>query len=190
LANALRRIEGTRLAIGASQEIAQQYADECKAFIHLHGERLISRLAPPPQPRAEGMVLVPVEPSPGLLASMAIRSDHALGCAGYYDQFGKEGDHARRMESTMRSMRQLHEEVVGTGFYSPDREASYAALSAAPSEGSAGLREPATTATMRAAMRSMAPDMLDRLAGSTPPPASQSATPSDELPDTAKAGEQ
>lgn len=68
----------------------------------------------------DGMVLVPVKPTDALLRSMAIRYDHGLGCPGYYDQpiFGAENvGHDRRLESTMTTMRQLHEEVVGTGFY-------------------------------------------------------------------------
>lgn len=65
-------------------------------------------------------VRVPREPSEELLRSMAIRYDHGLGVPGYYDQpiFGAENvGHARRLESTMATMRQLHEEVVGTGFH-------------------------------------------------------------------------
>jgi hypothetical protein len=62
----------------------------------------------------------PVDPSPGLLMSMAIRYDHALGLPGYYDGalFSGSGvTHAQRLESTLRTMRQLWEEVVGQGFY-------------------------------------------------------------------------
>nr|WP_066733838.1 hypothetical protein [Bradyrhizobium sp. CCH5-A9] len=68
----------------------------------------------------DGWKLVPVEPTEDLLRSMAIRYDHGLGVPGYYDQpiFGAENvGHAQRLESTMTTMRQLHEEVVGTGFY-------------------------------------------------------------------------
>lgn len=60
--------------------------------------------------------LVPVEPTEELLRSMAVRYDHGLGCPGYYDQFG-EGEQEKRLRATMTTMRQLHEEVVGTGFY-------------------------------------------------------------------------
>lgn len=69
---------------------------------------------------ADGWVLVPREPTPELLMSMAIRYDHGLGMPGYYDQelFSQSGiTHARRLESALTTMRQLHEEVVGTGFY-------------------------------------------------------------------------
>lgn len=72
--------------------------------------------------KPSGWVSVPVEPSDALLQSMAIRYDHGLGLPGYYDQpiFGAENvGHARRLEATITTMRQLHEEVVGTGFYRP-----------------------------------------------------------------------
>lgn len=77
---------------------------------------------------------IPVEPTPGLLMSMAVRYDHALGMPGFYDQtlFGKKVsdiDHAERLRQAISTMRQLHEEVVGTGFYKPEREAEYAAMS-------------------------------------------------------------
>lgn len=77
------------------------------------------------------LAIIPKEPSQALLMSMAIRSDHGLGCPGYYDQAllgGKEGDHVRRVESALRSMSQLHEEVVGEGFYSPQAEDRYRKL--------------------------------------------------------------
>lgn len=75
----------------------------------------------------EGWALVPVVPSDDLLKSMAIRYDHGLGCPGYYDQpiFGAENvGHERRLQSTLTTMRQLHEEVVGTGFYRAPRVGS------------------------------------------------------------------
>ncbi|SDJ39265.1 hypothetical protein SAMN05216605_12838 [Pseudomonas abietaniphila] len=84
----------------------------------------------------EGKVLVSLQPSPGLLMSMAIRNDHALGCPGYYDQTimgrkrGYEGvSHARMLECALTEMRKLYEEVVGAGFYSPEKEAGYVAMS-------------------------------------------------------------
>jgi hypothetical protein len=84
----------------------------------------------------EGKVLVSIAPSDGLLMSMAIRSDHALGCPGYYDQKGlgrlnKGVSHARMLESALGDMRKLHEEVVGTGFYSPEKESDYQAMAEA-----------------------------------------------------------
>lgn len=75
-----------------------------------------------------GMVMVPKEPSIGLLTSMAIRDDHALAIPGAYDQpfYSNSGiTHADRLKSAIRSMRQIYEEVVGSGFYSPEREEYY-----------------------------------------------------------------
>ena len=68
-----------------------------------------------------------------------IRYDHALGMPGYYDQkiMGcHDGiSHAQRLSGALTTMRQLHEEVVGGGFYSADKEDSYrSALSAALKE--------------------------------------------------------
>lgn len=54
----------------------------------------------------QGKVLVEVEPDPALLASMAMRLRH---------DFGMMDERAR--ESRMREMMQVHEEVVGKGFY-------------------------------------------------------------------------
>lgn len=73
---------------------------------------------------------LPKEPPPGLLMSMAIRYDHGLGCPGFYDNFPRfEGDsHQKRLESALRTMRQLYEEVSGHGFYTPELEAEYAAM--------------------------------------------------------------
>lgn len=72
---------------------------------------------------------VPAEPPPGLLMSMALRYDHGLGCPGYYDSaiFASSGiTHAKRLDATLRTMRQLWEEVSGNGFYRPEKEAEYA----------------------------------------------------------------
>jgi len=77
-------------------------------------------------------------PTPGLLMSMAIRYDHALAIPGYYDHpfFAKDGiTHAQRLESTLRVMRQLWEEVTGNGFYRPEKEAEYAAHGITQKEG-------------------------------------------------------
>lgn len=98
-------------------------------------ERLLNRTTPPSAPVGVDSVMVPKEPSEGVLASMAIRYDHGLGVPGYYDQpvFGAEnGGHKRRMESTVSTMRKLYEEVVGAGFYSREREEEYVALAQQP----------------------------------------------------------
>jgi hypothetical protein len=74
---------------------------------------------------AAGIVIVPVEPTEGLLRSMAIRYDHGLGVPGYYDQpmFAKYSvSHDQRLAGIMTTMRQLHEEVVGTGFYQAKKD--------------------------------------------------------------------
>lgn len=70
-------------------------------------EHSLPRLVRPPLPK---------EPPEGLLWSMALRYDHALGCEGYYDQWG-EGQHEARKQGTMAIMRQLYEEVSGHGFF-------------------------------------------------------------------------
>lgn len=86
----------------------------------------------------EGYVLRPVEPTPGLLMSMALRGDHALGCPGYYDQemfkAGGHVSHQRTLEVAISEARKQHQEVVGAGLYSPEKEAGYAAMLAARPE--------------------------------------------------------
>jgi hypothetical protein len=84
------------------------------------------------------VVCIPLEATPGLLMSMAIRDDHALGMPGYYDQpfVATEGvTHAKRVESALRKMSQLHEEVVGKGFYKPHLEDQYTARAEATTKG-------------------------------------------------------
>ncbi|HEY8878262.1 MAG TPA: hypothetical protein VIN03_11900 [Roseateles sp.] len=109
--------------------------DRWPEYRTIHGEALAEL-----QPQDADMVLVPRVPTPGLLMSMALRYDHGLGLPGYYDEVQhllpkghpqKGITHARRLESTITTMRQLHEEVVGAGFYRPEREAGYAAQLAA-----------------------------------------------------------
>lgn len=76
-----------------------------------------------------GYVLLPVQPSKGLLMSMAIRNDHGFGVPGYYDTINNltpgAGTHDERLKRALDSMRQLYAEVVGEGFYSPEREVHY-----------------------------------------------------------------
>lgn len=74
----------------------------------------------------EGYVLVKKEPSQGLLISMAVRYDHGLAVPGYYDMIS-DGvlTHDQRMKHTIDTMRKLHEEVVGAGFYHEEREEMY-----------------------------------------------------------------
>ena len=80
------------------------------------------------------------EPPIWLLMSMAIRMDHALGILGYYDSLmfslqsgDDEPTHAQRLEAALTTCRQLWEEVVGRGFYKPEKEAGYVALRSANS---------------------------------------------------------
>lgn len=72
----------------------------------------------------EGYVLVPVEPTDGLLISMACRTRHDFGLLSRGMQ-----------ESIMGSMKQIHEEVVGTGFYKLGKDAEYKAMLTASGKG-------------------------------------------------------
>jgi hypothetical protein len=98
---------------------------------------------------------LPATPSPGLLMSMALRHDHALGMPGYYDsplfsgnvrgnvRTGRDGvSHAMRLQSTLAQMRKLYEEVSGHGFYRPELEDHYRRM-AAPDMTSGDTREQA-----------------------------------------------
>ena len=61
------------------------------------------------------MSSLPKDPPEKLLGNMAIRYDHGLGFPGYYDQEifmqGNNRSHQERYDSTIRTMRQLYEEV-------------------------------------------------------------------------------
>ena len=103
-------------------EYAECAGSDVAAPIAMWNRRLAyeAAKAAPGEAAPTGWKLVPVEPTDGLLRSMAVRYDHGLGVPGYYDQpiFGAENvGHAKRLEATIRTIRQLHEEVVGTGFY-------------------------------------------------------------------------
>lgn len=60
---------------------------------------------------------VPREPTHGLLVSMAMRLNHGYGM----DSLESRG-------WQIVSMRQVYEEIAGTGFYKPEREKEYAAM--------------------------------------------------------------
>lgn len=83
----------------------------------LHGAAAEAQRAAVP----EGWKLVPVKPTEAQLNSMAVRYDHGLGVPGYYDSdlFGNATgpSHQQRLDSTIRTMRQLYEEAIGEGFY-------------------------------------------------------------------------
>jgi len=68
---------------------------------------------------------LPKEPPEELILSMAIRYDHGLAIDGYYDTLPVQlgATHKQRLESTLKVMRQLYEEVSGYGFYKyPDND--------------------------------------------------------------------
>jgi hypothetical protein len=72
-----------------------------------------------------------MEPPPGLLMSIAMRLDHGLGAPGYYDQpifSHNKVSHKEHLDSTLLTARQVYDEVMGYGFYSPEREADYVKL--------------------------------------------------------------
>lgn len=86
-----------------------------KEFLDILGAEVIPK----------GHVVVPSEPTNTLLMSMAVRYDHGLGIPGYYDQelFSGSGiTHAQRLQAALTTMRQLHEEVVGKGFYRAEND--------------------------------------------------------------------
>jgi hypothetical protein len=106
--------------IAALERLAQEAADLLDKF-----ER-----GQPAELDGKQVVCIPLEATPGLLMSMAIRDDHALGMPGYYDQPFVA---TKRVESALRRMSQLHEEVVGKGFYKPELEEEYATRAAVAS---------------------------------------------------------
>lgn len=137
IAAALTPPEGCALAAAARAALPfVAYAFDQGVDGAEHAGRAIEAALQANQP--VGHVLVPVEPTPGLLMSMAMRADHALGCPGYYDQlmFKVPGhvDHQRMLDAAIADARKQHQEVVGTGFYAPEREGHYAALLSARPE--------------------------------------------------------
>lgn len=75
----------------------------------------------------EQYIRIPVKPSNELLNSMAIRYDHAFGLSlpdeeiermrKEYPISGSQYKTKREKEQILITMKQLHEEVVGQGFY-------------------------------------------------------------------------
>ena len=57
---------------------------------------------------------VPIVATDGLLASMALRYRHEFGILSYQEQ-----------QTILAIMRQVHEEVVGNGFYAPVHEDNF-----------------------------------------------------------------
>ena len=115
--NAFRDLFGHKKALELSPAALQEML-----------ERAARRNAPTPD--------FPKEPPMGLLVSMALRDDHGLGVPGYYDDglvHAATGvSHQQRFEAAIARMRQIYEEVSGHGFYSPDKEAEYAARAPSP----------------------------------------------------------
>lgn len=56
------------------------------------------------------------EPPNGLLVSMAMCLDHAIGLDGYYDQF-EPGLHQRKFNQAMIDMEKVWREVAGLGYF-------------------------------------------------------------------------
>ncbi len=84
--------------------------------------------------KTKGSVKIPEEPSEGILMSMAMRYDHALGFPGFYDQDLTRTPgvtHAQRLASALTTMRKLYEEVARRGFYQDDKECFYASTAQA-----------------------------------------------------------
>lgn len=96
--------------------------DDAKELARTAAKNLRAFLSSPPL--EDGVVRVPVEPSRGLLVSMAMRNDHGFGLLG-----------ANYQNSILEGMKQIHEEVVGTGFYKPERESEYLETLKAASKG-------------------------------------------------------
>jgi len=68
---------------------------------------------------------LPSEPPYGLLVSIALRLDHGLFLPLINES---EAEHKRRIEVALSNARKAWEECSGNGFYSPEREAGYAAM--------------------------------------------------------------
>jgi hypothetical protein len=84
-----------------------------------------------------GLILIPIKPTEALLESMAVRNDHSFCAPGWFGSdeeilaARKSEDFSVRLTATQTltstekknaliTMRQLHEEVVGRGFYKYD----------------------------------------------------------------------
>ncbi len=74
-----------------------------------------------------GIAIVPVEPPAGLLVSMAICLDHGFGLPAQMLGGVPIGQSAERKQAMLSDMRKLYDEVVGRGYWKPEREAQYLA---------------------------------------------------------------
>lgn len=84
-------------------------------------ERILDRMAD------RGFVVVPSKPSSGLLVSMAMRYAHDFGLDRQENSSFVSGYTPAARASLLGTMTQLHQEIVGKGFYHRDREATYVA---------------------------------------------------------------
>jgi len=82
--------------------------------------------------------LVPVDPPPGLLVSMAMRLHHDFGVDARAMGVIKTGWTDAERAALLGDMRKLYEEVVGLGFYHPDREEAYLAIHPKGADDAAG----------------------------------------------------
>lgn len=79
---------------------------------------------------------LPKEPPPGLLMSMALRLDHSLAVPA--DCLPIKPPREERLRQALADARRCYEEVCGTGFYKPEREAVYAAMLSPPPQDTQG----------------------------------------------------
>lgn len=70
--------------------------------------------------QARQLALIPVEPTPALLFSIAMRWDHAIGMDGYHDTFEGPGAHARIKAELLERAERVHRALVQP--QEPDRE--------------------------------------------------------------------
>lgn len=112
-----------------------------------HLEAALGALRPEPTHAERGL---PAGATPGLLISMALRYDPALGMPGYYDRArlaqGPRGaalpTHAQQYHRVLAIVAQLYEEATGQGFYSPDKEDLYTRLGPGPDDAPVIFGEP------------------------------------------------
>lgn len=64
---------------------------------------------------------LPKVPPLGLLMSMALQYDVALGVPRYYE-FMQDGEHKTRLLYTLKLMVEVYAEVTGTGYYKAEFE--------------------------------------------------------------------
>lgn len=78
----------------------------------------------PEQLQARGLAMVPVEPAPALLFSIAMRWDHAIGMDGYHDTFQGPGAHARIKGELLERAERVHRALVRPQVHDRDLHAA------------------------------------------------------------------